>query len=156
MLATAEIYHTGLVVPDIAKAQAEFEAVFGGIRWTALEEREMPVLTQEGTLVVTLRFVYSIGPAPRIELLEPVEGTAWSLGAEHIGVWAEDFQAESRRLDEAGFPRVLTFDDGSGQAFRFAYHRLPSGALVELVDASRRPELEAWMNGDVYPAVTTT
>jgi hypothetical protein len=49
---------------------------------------------------------------------------------------------------------MLTYDDGtgSGAAFRFAYHRLPSGALVELVDATRRPELEAWFEGADYPA----
>jgi hypothetical protein len=164
MLRTSEVYHTGFVVPDIEKAQAELEAVFD-VRWTAVEEREMPVLTSEGPLLASMRFVYSSGGAPRIELLEPVPGTIWeqpvqpesgASSAHHLGVWAEDFQAESRRLEEAGCPRVLTYDDGSGQAVRFAYHRLPHGALVELVDASRRPELEAWFEGAVYPAAVST
>ena len=161
MLQTADLYHTGFVVPDIEKAQSEFEAVFGGLAWTAIEEREMPVLTPEGPVKAQMRFAYTRGAAPRIELLEPVPGTVWEqplqpvtgpASAHHVGVWAEDFQAESRRLEDAGFPRVLTFDDGSGQAVRFAYHRLPSGALVEIIDASRRQELEAWFDGEPYPA----
>lgn len=162
MLTVTDIYHTGFVVPDIEKAQAEFTEVFG-VSWTAVEEREMPIVTPEGSQVVTLRFAYSEGGEPRIELLEPVPGTPWetpshSFGAgaaHHIGVWAPDFAATSEKLVAAGFPRVLTFDDGSGNAARFAYHRLPSGAIVELIDATRRAELEAWFEGAAYPAART-
>jgi hypothetical protein len=159
MLNATDIYHTGFVVPDIETAMAEFTAVFG-VSWTDVEEREMPIVTPEGSRVVTLRFVYSQGGAPLIELLEPVAGTAWetpsnSFGggaAHHIGVWAPDFAATSEKLVAAGFPRLLTFDDGSGKPVRFAYHRLSSGAIVELIDATRRAELEAWFQGAGYPA----
>ena len=160
MLRTADVYHTGFVVPDIERAKAELGAVFA-LEWTGVEEREMPVLTPGGPLLAAMRFVYSRGKAPRLELLEPVPGTVWEQpvqavagpsSAHHVGVWAEDFQAESRRLEDLGCSRVLTYDDGSGDAVRFAYHRLPSGGLVELVDASRRPELEAWFDGAPYPA----
>ena len=159
MLNVTDIYHTGFVVADIEAAQAEFSAVFG-VSWTAVEEREMPVVTADGPQVVSLRFAYSQGGTPRIELLEPVPGTAWdtpshSFGngaAHHIGVWAPDFAETSDKLVAEGFPRVLTFDDGSGRAVRFAYHRLPSGAIVELIDATRRAELEAWFEGSAYPA----
>jgi catechol 2,3-dioxygenase-like lactoylglutathione lyase family enzyme len=162
MLDVTDVYHTGFVVPDIPTAMAEFTAVFG-LTWTAVEEREMPVVTPEGPRVVTLRFAYSQGGTPRIELLEPVPGTAWetpshSFGAgaaHHIGVWAPEFAATSEKLVAAGFPRVLTFDDGSGGAARFAYHRLPSGAIVELIDATRRRELEAWFAGAAYPAASS-
>lgn len=120
----------------------------------------MPIVTPEGSRVVSLRFVYSRGSAPLVELLEPVPGTAWEVpgnsfgggAAHHIGVWAPDFEATSEKLVAAGFPRLLTFDDGSGRPVRFAYHRLTSGALIELIDASRRGELEAWFQGAGYPA----
>ncbi|NYE35836.1 hypothetical protein F4692_000940 [Nocardioides cavernae] len=148
---------------DIEQAQAEFSALFG-VRWTQVEERAMPVVTPEGTREVRLRFAYSQGGEPRIELLEPVTGTAWetpqhSFGpgaAHHVGVWAPDFAATSERLVEAGFERVLTFDDGSGRASRFAYHRLPSGGIVELIDVTRKAELEAWFEGAAYPAAGTS
>lgn len=161
MLNVTDIYHTGFVVADIELAKAELTTVFG-VSWTAVEEVDMPVVTPEGPKEITLRFTYSQGGTPRLELLEPVPGTAWdtpthSFGpgaAHHVGVWADDFVRTSDKMVAAGFPRVLTFDDGSGTgaAYRFAYHRLPSGALVELVDATRRPELEAWFEGAPYPA----
>lgn len=159
MLDATDIYHTGFVVPDIETAMAEFTTVFG-VGWTDVEEREMPIVTPEGSRVVALRFVYSRGRAPLIELLEPVAGTAWETpsqtfgggAAHHIGVWAPDFISTSEELVAAGFPRLLTFDDGSGKAARFAYHRLSSGAIVELIDGTRRAELEAWFQGADYPA----
>lgn len=160
MLQLANAYHTGFVVPDVEAAMAELSRVFG-VEWTDVEDRRVKVLTPEGPVVGRLRFVYTRGDAPHLELLEPVPGTVWDrpleatsgLGAaHHVGVWAEDFVATSDRLVEAGFPRLLTFDDGSGRPVGFAYHRLPSGVLVELVDAARRGELEAWLRGGAYPA----
>lgn len=160
MLSTADIYHTGFVVASVEEAMAEFTAVFG-VSWTRVEEREMPVLTPDGPVRAKMRFAYSQGGAPRLELLEPVAGTVWEQpvqaasgpsSAHHIGVWAEDFQRASAELEAAGCPRVLTYDDGSGKAVRFAYHRLPNGAIVELIDADRRAELEAWFEGADYPA----
>lgn len=159
MLDAADVYHTGFVVPEIEPAMAELTAVFG-VTWTDVEEREMPIVTPEGPRVVTLRFAYTRGTTHLIELLEPVAGTAWEVpshsfgggAAHHVGVWAEDFVATSEKLAASGFPRVLTFDDWSGQAARFAYHRLASGAIVELIDATRRTELEAWFQGADYPA----
>ncbi|MBB2747121.1 UNVERIFIED_ORG: catechol 2,3-dioxygenase-like lactoylglutathione lyase family enzyme [Microbispora rosea subsp. rosea] len=160
MLSTANIYHTGFVVPSIEEAMKEFTAVFG-VSWTGIEEREMPVLTPGGPVRAKMRFVYSQGGSPRLELLEPVPGTIWEQpvqpeggpsSAHHIGVWADDFQKTSAELEAAGCPRMLTYDDGSGKAVRFAYHRLPNGAIVELIDATRRAELEAWFEGADYPA----
>ena len=69
----------------------------------------------------------------------------------HLGVWADDFADTSDRLVAEGFPRVLTYDRRDGRAAGFAYHRLPSGALVELVDASLRAGLEAWLAGGPHP-----
>lgn len=160
MISTSEIYHTGFVVTAIEPAMKELTEVFG-VEWTQIEDRMMKVVTPEGPVEGRLRFAYTIGDAPHLELLEPIPGTAWDqplaagfgLGAaHHIGVWTEDFTETSDRLVEAGFPRELTFDNGSGRAANFAYHRLPSGALVELVDAARRPQLEAWLQGGPYPA----
>jgi hypothetical protein len=160
MLDTKEIFHTGFVVPSIEAAMRDLADVFE-LAWTPIEERDMPVIGPMGPMVASMRFVYSRDSAPRIELLEPVEGTVWEVparpssdvaAAHHIGVWCADFAATSRRFAERGYPRVLTFDDGSGEAVRFAYHQLPAGPLVELVDAERRAELEAWFEGAGYPA----
>lgn len=160
MLSRANIYHTGFVVASIEDAMAEFTAIFG-VSWTGIEERDMPVRTPSGSVLAKMRFAYSQGGSPRFELLEPVAGTIWERpvqpengpsSAHHVGVWAEDFRLASANLEAAGCPRVLTYDDGTGKAVRFAYHRMPNGALVELIDATRRAELEAWFEGGEYPA----
>lgn len=160
MISLGDVYHTGFVVPVLETAMEELSAVLGA-EWTPIEDREMRVVTPDGPMQGRLRFTYTTGEAPHLELLEPVAGTAWErpagsesgLGAaHHVGAWVEDFANVSDRMVEAGFPRELTFDDGSDRAANFAYHRLPSGALVELVDAARRDVLEAWLRGAPYPA----
>lgn len=164
MLSLDNVFHTGFIVAELEPAMAELTTVFG-ITWTAIEDRRLAVVTPDGPLRARQRFVYSRGEPPLIELLEPVAGTVWDQptlegsgpgAAHHVGVWAEDFAATSERLVGAGFPRLLTFDDGSGRAVGFAYHRLPSGALVEIVDAAVRADLEAWFRGGEYPAAPSS
>lgn len=160
ILSMANAYHTGFVVAEIEPAMAELTAVFG-VTWTEVEDWPMRVRTPEGVQDVRLRFTYTRGEGgPHLELLEPVPGTIWErpagpepgLGAiHHLGVWADDFAETSDRMVEAGFPRLLTYETRSGRAAGFAYHRLPSGALVELVDAANRLGLEAWLAGGPHP-----
>jgi hypothetical protein len=159
ILSLADAYHTGFVVPVIEPAMTELTRLFG-VAWTEIEQWSARVRTPEGPLTVRLRFAYTLGAGPHLELLEPVPGTVWEipvatgagLGAvHHVGVWADDFAETSDRMVEAGFPRLLTFDERSGRAAGFAYHRLPSGALIELVDAANRRELESWLAGGPHP-----
>jgi hypothetical protein len=160
VLSLADAYHTGFVVEALEPAMDELTKVFG-VSWTEIEEWHPRVRTPEGSLDVRLRFVYTRGVAPHIELLEPVPGTVWERPAgpgpgagaiHHVGVWAEELAETSAKMVADGFPRVLTFDTRSGRAAGFAYHRLPSGALVELVDGARRRELEAWLAGGPHPS----
>jgi hypothetical protein len=160
MPTTSDIFHIGFVVPNIEEAQAQLGAALD-LTWTDIELREMPVVGPNGRAVVPLRFVYSTGAEPRLELMEPIEGTVWRIptregalaSAHHIGVWCDDLAEASARLVAAGMPLLMTYDDGSGdgRAVRFAYHQLPTGPLVELVDMARRPVLEAWFRGEDYP-----
>jgi hypothetical protein len=157
---TSDIFHIGFVVPSIEEAQAQLGAAMD-LTWTGIELREMPVVGPDGRDVVPLRFVYSTGGEPRLELMEPIEGTVWRIptrdgalsSAHHIGVWCDDLAGSSASLVADGIPLLMTFDDGSGEcrAVRFAYHQLPGGPLVELVDTARRPVLEAWFRGEDYP-----
>ena len=160
MISLEQSYHTGFVVPELEPAMAELTALFG-ISWTGVEDRSLSVVTPEGPLRARLRFVYSVEGPHHIELMEPAPGTIWEqplapgsgLGAaHHFGVWADDFAATSERLVDEGFPRVLTFNGGDGKALGCAYHQLASGALIELVDASRRDDLEQWFCGGPYPS----
>jgi len=159
-LSLADAYHTGFVVAELEPAMAELTAVFG-VAWTDVEEWDMRLRTPDGVVEGRLRFAYSLAPGPHLELLEPVAGTIWEQptgaggvpgAAHHLGVWADDFADTSDRLVAAGYPRVLTYEQRSGRAAGFAYHRLPSGALVELVDAALRPGLEGWLAGGPHPS----
>lgn len=158
-LSLVNAYHTGFVVAELVPAMAEMSDVFG-TTWTEVEEWPVRLRTPDGVVEGTLRFAYTLGTAPHLELLEPVPGTVWDrptqpgagMGAvHHVGVWAEDFVATSERLVGAGYPRLLTFDHPRRPAVGFAYHQLPSGALVELVDAALRPGLETWLAGGPHP-----
>jgi len=159
ILSLADAFHTGFVVPRLEPAMAELTTLLG-VTWTEIEDWPMRVRTPDGALDVRLRFVYTMSDAPPfVELLEPVPGTVWespssALGpgaAHHLGVWAEDFADTSNRMVAAGFTRLLTFDQKSGRPAGFAYHRLPSGALIELVDGASRPGLERWLAGGPHP-----
>lgn len=163
LLSLANAYHTGFVVPVLEPAMADLTTMFG-VGWTDVEEWDMRVRTPDGVADVVLRFVYSLSPGPHLELLEPVPGTVWEqpttpsgLGApHHLGIWADDFAATSDRLVAAGHERLLTYETRSGRAAGFAYHRLPNGALVELVDAANRPGLESWLAGGPHPSSATS
>lgn len=162
MLAFEDIYHTGFVVPSLESAMEQVGTVFE-VTWTDIVEVEIPVVGPQGPFVAAVRLCYSQGARPAIELVEAVPDSVWQVAempagglatAHHLGVWCDDFAATSKRLSEQGHERLVTFDDGSGEPSRFAYHRLGSGVIIELVDARRRASLEAWfLRGGRYPGL---
>ena len=58
-LSTAELYHTGLVVPDLLSATAHLTAA-AGYEWTTPVEADLTVTTSAGDYEVPFRFVYSL------------------------------------------------------------------------------------------------
>lgn len=151
-----DVYHTGYVVADIAAAMDELGEALA-IRWAKPQEREMRLRTPKGVITPTLRYTYSAGDGPtRVELLERVDGTLWELSSgpgrlHHFGLWVSDLQAESDRLLGLGAELQVTYDSDAPGVTGFAYHRLPSGLLLELVDESRRPVFEEWFAGGDLP-----
>lgn len=160
MLSATEVFHTGFVVADIEQGMAEMSRAFD-VSWTPVEERELPLLGPAGPLRPRLRFAYTREGPPRLELLEAVPGTVWELPPEgvggtlathHVGVWCDDLASMSRELEATGSPRLVTYQSRSGDAAGFAYHRLRSGPLIELVDGARRADFEAWFAGGPFPS----
>lgn len=159
MLTTGDVFHTGFVVEDLDAAKRELGSLFE-LEWTPVEEREMPLRGPDGPFRPTLRFTYTRQGPHRLELLEATPGTIWmppvaaaggTLAAHHIGVWCDDLAATSRRLVADGAPRLATYDGDGEDAVGFAYHRLPTGALIELVDSARRPGFDQWFAGGPFP-----
>ncbi len=91
VLNPADLYHTGVVVPDLDAAIDRLSAI-GGYRWTRIVEATMPVITDDGLVDIPFKMVYSID-APHLELVQEVPGTTWTSAprnaAHHLGYWSE-------------------------------------------------------------------
>lgn len=144
------VFHTGYVVDDIAQAMDELAEALH-IRWARLQQREMRLRTPDGRSAIDLKYTYSSGAQPPyVELLERVPGTLWETSTgpgrlHHLGIWSEDLAADSERLSSLGGELLVTFDTEAEGVTGFAYHRMPSGVLIELVDASTRPAMQRWL-----------
>ena len=159
MLAMEDVFHHGLVVEDLATSMHDLEQAFH-VEWTSIEEVQLRIRTPDGHSVVDLRLVYTRQGPSRIELIQAVPGTVWelpatgsfgSLAPHHIGVWCDDIPGTSRDLSGRGIPLLVTADDGTGEAAGFAYHRAPSGSMIEIFDRVNKPAFEQWFAGGPFP-----
>lgn len=158
MLNPADVFHTGFVVPDVESAMAELDATFD-LTWAPVTRITMALRGPDGPFEAAMTFTYSV-EEPHLELLAAVEGTPWNQGqapapvglqaAHHVGVWSDDVAGDSEALIAAGAPRLVTYDHKGDGALGFAYHRLPSGLLVELVDRARTADFQRWFAGGSF------
>lgn len=159
MLDPTDVFHTGFVVPDVDAAMEELGAVFG-LSWAPVVRITMRLRGPDGPFDAAMTFTYSVQGPPHLELLGAVEGTPWNQSrgpepvglqaAHHVGVWSDDVAADSEAMTAAGAPLVVTYDHSGEGARGFAYHRLPSGLLVEVVDRSRAPDFQRWFEGGSF------
>jgi hypothetical protein len=136
-----DLWHTGVVVDDLAAARDELGAELG-VTWFE-GGGEVRLCAADGT-VRTVRAAYALsrqGPH-HVELCQAVDGTLWTTTApghaHHVGYWTADVAAASGALVSRGMPLVATisFDDDSPPMC--AYHRARSGLYVEIVGTSLR------------------
>ena len=136
------LYHVGIVVPDLARAQATVTDQLG-ISWG-------PVLHIDATdvrdgddqdLVLPTTICYSV-EAPHLELIQEVPGTVWSCNEHsnlhHIGFWSDDLAGSSAGLSASGCPLQLCGRAGAVAPASWAYHRNELGIRIEVVDAGIR------------------
>lgn len=145
-LRAADLYHTGIMVPDIEAWKTRMSEV-AGHRWTETMTGEVRVRLADGERDLQLRFAYSLD-APHIELVQEIPGTPWTaaerIATHHLGYFCDDLQTTSKRLEEAGFPlEACAIVDGSLSIF--AYHLDPSGVRIEIVDRARMPDFSAYL-----------
>ncbi|WP_327312147.1 VOC family protein [Streptomyces sp. NBC_01235] len=141
-LRATDLYHTGIVVPDIEAAKTRMSEV-AGCRWTETMSAELPVRLADGDRVLPLRYAYSLD-APYIELVQEIPGTPWTAAEHHLGYFCDDVPTTSKRLEEAGFAlEACALVDGAPSIF--AYHLDPSGVRIEIVERSRMPDFDAYL-----------
>ena len=144
-----QLYHVGIVVPDVEVAMAHFTDLLG-ITWGPVVETEaFPVREGDGTeRIVPNTLCYSTEP-PYLELVQEVPGTVWECNEHsnlhHIGVWVDALPADSATYTELRCPLQLCGRDDDGALVQFAYHRDPLGVRIELVDIAMKPMMEEFM-----------
>jgi hypothetical protein len=131
----ADLWHTGIVVDDLAAAMDEYGEELG-VTWYE-GGAEVRMRTVEGVSTVTTRYALSKEGPHHVELGQSIEGTLWSVvapgHAHHFGYWVDDVAAASAALDALGSPRVATIAMNDDAPPMCAYHRTRNGLFVEVV-----------------------
>jgi catechol 2,3-dioxygenase-like lactoylglutathione lyase family enzyme len=147
-----QIFHVGLLVPDVDRAMTELGDPLG-LEWARVQHvANRSVWTPErGAEEIPLTFVYSREGPQHIELLRGAPGSIWdgesSTGLHHAGVWSNDIATDVEQFLSAGWTVIAAAKapaDGFGS---FAYVSPPSGLIVELVSAAARSRFDAWFAG---------
>ena len=147
VLAGRELYHVGLVVPDIRAACERHSRLFG-TRWAPLRRGHFAVMVDGETREAEIEVSYSVDGSPHVEHIEEISGSVWGvdgLHLNHIGFYADDLRRSMGQLEEAGLPARVHDIGEDGGATMFSYHQDPSGMWVELVHSSFRDRLRAWI-----------
>ena len=140
-LSPANLYHVGIVVPDIANAAAHLTDA-AGYRWTKTVETDLSITSRAGGNVsVSVATAYSV-QVPHLELIRAVPGTVWTPSPNgaihHLGYWVEDLAASARHLEVAGFD--LEVRPSGDTLTSFAYYTNDSGLRIEIVDRALFPD----------------
>lgn len=145
-----DIFVTGLIVPDIDTAVAETTAALG-LEFTPVQESPLKMRTPNGIEEFDLRFVYSLGAAPHLELIQAVPGTYYDARGggwmRHVGMWVDDLAAASAALSERGLPLEAAGMNGDEEPYAFVFHANEWGLRVELVDRVQQDYFETWLGG---------
>jgi hypothetical protein len=147
-MSLSEMFHVGIVVPNLESACAHFTELLG-IVWGPVIESEVAARDGEGNdLVFPNRICYST-EAPYLELIEEQPGTPWVCNEHsnlhHIGFFSGALVADSAHLAQARCPLEICGRDDSGAPAVFTYHRDPLGVRLEYVDAVLRTTMEAFI-----------
>lgn len=150
-----ELFHVGIVVPDLEAARARFTELLG-LEWGPRYDGEVEVRDGAGNdLVITNRAYYSTG-APYLELIEGRAGSPWECNdfsnLHHLGFFVDDLGAESAALSSLQCPLQLSGRDGATAPLLFTYHGDALGVRLEYVDAALRPLIAELTGGPTATA----
>ena len=139
-LQPANLFHTGIVVDDLAAAKADLGERLG-LTWNE-GGAEVLLITPDGTETSPSAYAISKEGPHHIELCQSVPGTVWTVTApghaHHLGWWVDDVAAASAELIELGFGSVACVTVAPDVPPMCAYHRTPDGLIVEVVSRGMR------------------
>lgn len=116
------LYHIGVVVPDLRASMEQCSAAFG-FTWTELGTSTLNVSVDGHVLEARIAATYSREGPPYLELGEELSGVVWAAGAlalHHVGLWTDDLAVTVQRLEAAGLPGRVRHSPASGDADLFS------------------------------------
>jgi hypothetical protein len=140
-MSLSELYHVGIVVPDIESGCERLSSILG-VEWGPVVESDTQIRDGAGVdRAISLRLCYST-TAPHLELVEERVGTPWVCNEfsnlHHIGFFSDALVGDSQQLTSSACPlEICGREDGIAPRM-FAYHRDPLGVRIEYVDAASR------------------
>jgi hypothetical protein len=142
-LPSLELYHVGLLVPDMAAAIARHRDVHG------TEFSEVRTLRLADAGEVTLAF--SRTARPWVELIEMtgdgIYAPSQGEGLHHLGYWTPDVREAVEAFEARGLSTELAVPARGGDGLLLAYFA-PGGLLgvrTEVVAESAKPVLDSWV-----------
>jgi hypothetical protein len=140
-MSLSELYHVGIVVPDIESACQRLSSLLG-VDWGPIVESDTQIRNAAGEdEVISLRLCYSTR-APHLELVEERAGTPWVCNEfsnlHHIGFFSDSLDGDSHLLSSTACPLEICGRESDLAPRMFAYHRDPLGVRIEYVEAASR------------------
>ncbi len=143
VLRHADLFHTGIVVDDLASAKEELGERLD-VTWRE-GGANVRMLTDEGGRTVRTAYALSREGPHHVELCQSIEGTLWTATApgqaHHLGYWVDDVAATSAALLRLGSGRIASIVMADDAPPMCAYHRTRNGLCVEIVDRAMQPVL---------------
>ena len=145
MITFDDIYHVGIIVPDMEAAMEELGRRFG-CGWRDPSTATVRVRDQGGDRILTPRVTFCDQSTPiALELIEALPGTLWDVGESsqlhHFGLYVESVQAA---IDELGPGMTVEMAglDRDGTLAGFCYVNDGLGVRMELVARGGLPPLD--------------
>jgi hypothetical protein len=142
-----DLYHTGIVVPDLDAAMARLSTL-AGYRWITPLTYTLPFRTVDGSRELTSKIVYSL-QAPHVELLQEVPDSPWTAApgnaVHHLGFFTDDLAETARVLEDNGLTFEMTADVPGSELALFAYYVDAFGTRIEIVDRALFPDFPAFL-----------
>lgn len=138
-----DLFHTGIVVDDLAAAKDELGDELG-VTWFE-GGADVRVVSEDGAETVRTAYALSRQGPHHVELTQSVAGTLWTARApghaHHLGYWVDDVVAASTALSRRGSRMVACVAMADGAPPMCAYHQTTNGLYVEVVSRALRPVL---------------